>query len=142
MAITPYSTAAEIEAERARLQAETAQRTKINRGQSILLAFWRQHSDLLLNEANERIVHEFIGTRDFSLEMLNGWLPEFEARLAKVQQPRETPAYVTPEPKPQPLVPFSRRQLLQMDAASLRELKNRSEDTHIEINRILNSKET
>jgi len=143
--LSRYSTLAEIAAETTRLQAEKAQlaqQAKIQTGNLLILSFWRRHPHVLVNEANERIIREFIGAREFTSALLDEWFPLFESRLAKVQTPRETVEYVAPEPRPEPLVPFSRRELLRMDAASLRELKNRSEDTHREINRILNQKET
>ena len=141
--LSPYPTPAEIAAEETRLRAEraqAAQQTRINTGNLIILNFWRRHPDILMNQANENIIREFIGPREFTSTLLDEWLPQFEAQLAKVQPSRETEAYVAPEPKSEPLIPFTRRELFRMDATSFRELKNRSTDHERELNRILQEK--
>jgi hypothetical protein len=144
MPLTIYSSPEEIAAAKNQVEADRArlaQQAKFQTGNFLILGFWRRHPHIVVNQANEKLIREFIGPREFTAALLDEWFPQFEAQLAKVQQPRETAAYIPPEPKPELLVPFSRRELLHMEASSLRELINRSSDHNNEVNRILNEKE-
>ena len=95
-----------------RLAAEKAQVQKWAMGQQILLAFYRNHPEFTVCEANDRAIENFLrgqGKTEFSLQTLEDGVATFGPAMARDAPKIPLPHVpVTMEPEVLPLVPYTR----------------------------------